>query len=211
MSIDHLMYQYRRDNNQQVETLLERALWMSDLAHLNDPFELHTIDAFHGKPAPLAEFQSIGIACFCRAKTNPLLWSHYADGHRGFAVGLEIRHASFGLSSGFDDRLLHDVVYEDIPPRLTDFRDERSFFTGVVLTKPTVWAHEQETRIVARKGQQRVNDFKDAFKQVLFGAKMPAARMKEIKELCIGKGWNFEFFKMEQLKNAYAVVPTPYI
>jgi hypothetical protein len=63
---------------------------------LNDPFELLAVDVadqdlrigMAAKKTQIDEAQ--GLLCFSRTWRNPLLWSHYADKHRGVALGFEI-------------------------------------------------------------------------------------------------------------------------
>ena len=55
---------------------------------MNDPFELLSVDlsepddrtTFDGLKADLN--QTIGVLCFSRGWSNPVLWSHYGDRHR---------------------------------------------------------------------------------------------------------------------------------
>lgn len=63
---------------------------------LNDPFELQASDLSDSRFRDAArglknEFhESRGILCFSRGWYNPVLWSHYADKHRGICLGFDI-------------------------------------------------------------------------------------------------------------------------
>lgn len=78
-----------------------------------------------------------GVLCFCRSWQNPLLWSHYADKHRGIALGFEVR-----------DDLLRQVDYVHTRPRFKEV-NERTM-QKLLFTKFTDWRYEGEWRIYTR-------------------------------------------------------------
>ncbi len=71
------------------------------------------------------------------------LWSHYADGHKGIAIEINVE--------GMEDQLI-DVVYVD---RLKEFKD--SLFSSAPKTaeilriKTNHWAYEQEYRLISKE------------------------------------------------------------
>jgi hypothetical protein len=76
-----------------LEDLRHRRMKIALLDDLNDPFDLWAV----AQPDPtlrkamrafkLHVAQRFGMVCFSLAWHNPLLWSHYADKHRGVALG----------------------------------------------------------------------------------------------------------------------------
>ena len=50
--------------------------------------------------------QSYGILCFCRTKRNPVLWSHYADKHKGMCLGFDVRDDSLNAVKYVSRRLV---------------------------------------------------------------------------------------------------------
>jgi hypothetical protein len=57
--------------------------------------------------------ESARISCFCRDVNNLLMWSHYANGLRGFCIEFDCD----ALLHGKGDRAsIIDVVYQDAPP-----------------------------------------------------------------------------------------------
>jgi hypothetical protein len=73
-----------------------RRLKVARFNDLNDPFELLAVDvaAFDLRVGILAKKRLIdsteGLLCFSQSYRNPLLWSHYADKHKGIALGFEV-------------------------------------------------------------------------------------------------------------------------
>lgn len=95
--------------------------------------------------ARLKLLRGFGVICFSERVSNPILWSHYAGNHQGFAVA-------------FDDSLLRSlngvaacgpVAYADDPPVFRFFHDPPGQFAAVAcLNKYSGWAYEEEVRIV---------------------------------------------------------------
>jgi hypothetical protein len=81
------------------------------------------------------------MLCFSKDWHDPVLWSHYADKHKGICLGFDV-----------PDELLRDVTYTEDPieltldpgsrePRLSGSDEER-----LLLTKFSGWKYEAEQR-----------------------------------------------------------------
>lgn len=127
----------------------KKRLKISLIEDLNDPFELMGIDT-----SDLDVRQALqetrrelgsknGVLCFSRSWSNPVLWSHYADKHKGIALGFEIPHSP-------ESPILMEVCYVDSPPRHTV---EELLAWGepemqrLLTTKFTHWKYEDEVRV----------------------------------------------------------------
>ena len=85
----------------------------------------------------------LGICCLAASRTSILLWSHYADAHRG--VCLEYRSPAEGdpISAA------REVIYSDAYPAVDVLRDrDPARFETILLRKSAAWSYEQEWRIV---------------------------------------------------------------
>jgi hypothetical protein len=203
----HRVYHYRPDNQpRDLNALLANQVWSASVERLNDPFEFAGLRTLEKHPEKQKEFKLAGVTCFCRSLTNPLLWSHYAASHAGFAVGYDAAHPFFGGDKGLSGRFLHDVRYEDVAPTLERF-DLNELVMAAVLTKPTCWAYEQEMRLIQQKGDQLVNIPADAIKEIAFGAKMERRRVDEIVEALRRGGIEVKRARMEYLEEGYGVKP----
>jgi hypothetical protein len=74
--------------------------------------------------------------------THDLMWSHYADGHRGVALVFDASRGEFALA--------YQVAYtsERIPLDITT-RDLTAVLHATLLSKRESWAYEQEFRCIA--------------------------------------------------------------
>jgi hypothetical protein len=203
----HRIYQYRPDKQpRDLDTLVAQQLYSSTIKHLNDPSEFIALRALDGYPDKLATYRSAGVTCFCRSLTNPLLWSHYADSHKGFAIGLDATHPYFGGDQGVDRRFLLDVRYEDVAPSVDRFGiDEIEL--AAMLTKSTCWAYEQEVRLIKQSGNMLFGIPREMIREVVFGANMPSQRINEIIEAVTLADIPAEFSRMEVLSEGYGVKP----
>ena len=90
----------------------------------------------------------IGILSVSVVPDNILMWSHYADQHRGFVIGLDESHPVFDTRRSPDDDFRHFRAVEYRPPTpgaaMIDLDGE-----DVLIRKAPEWAYEQELRILA--------------------------------------------------------------
>jgi len=121
-----------------------------------------------------------GIACFSATRTDIMMWSHYADGHRGFCLEFDTSRLPF--SKGLE------VTYVDNPPLLNpvdvlveDPSDDKNnaLLRAFVLTKARCWSYEQEWRLIHAEPSKLYGYGVGPLTGVYFGAEMPRAH-KEI-------------------------------
>ena len=84
-----------------------------------------------------------GIISFVKKWDHPLMWSHYADNHRGVCLGYEV------LKWGNID----DVIYSDgnmLLPAVFENNDQQlpMQYQDLMLTKSSEWRYEEEVRHV---------------------------------------------------------------
>jgi hypothetical protein len=90
----------------------------------------------------------IGILSLSTVATNPLMWSHYADSHRGIVIGLDNSHPYFDRRRGPNDEFywLRQVQYHE-PTDNVSIMDLDG--TEVLACKAPQWSYEQEWRMLA--------------------------------------------------------------
>lgn len=106
------------------------------------------------------------ISCFCERVDNMLLWSHYADSHKGFALEYDFAEGANAESGKY----LFPVVYSDKKydaswetyELISDYNDGdmeyvRNYMLGLksALFKSRDWAYESEWRLVMRDLENR--------------------------------------------------------
>lgn len=120
---------------------------------VNDPFELQAMNCMRKDVRKAvanfraAQTEKIGLLCFSQAWRNPVLWSHYADRHRGICLG-------FDVEKGLGIRGVEAVKYEIDKLKLNEHQrfeqmseDEQQL---LFITKFHHWAYEEELRVTVK-------------------------------------------------------------
>ena len=84
-----------------------------------------------------------GIISFSSDIYNILLWSHYANNHKGFAIGFD------GNSLGATPPI-REVIYTNEMPNLSPFTETFFNFIKTKLTKSYHWSYEKEWRLILK-------------------------------------------------------------
>jgi len=94
--------------------------------------------------------QFLGLICFASNRNNLLMWSHYANGHKGLVIGFDSNHRFFTDSapirpvnySTSDERFIWD---SSLNPGDKGYDAMANAF---VLTKSRHWQYEGEARVL---------------------------------------------------------------
>ena len=174
-----LLYKYRSLVNYKnyVDIILNNRLWASNYKDMNDPMEGH----YYYNRGELDEAivkkltedkNSKNICSLSKDKNNILMWSHYADGHKGVVIGVQID------SNMYDIR---PVTYGELPEIKNDIYNDQTAIE-ILSRKYVVWEYEKEERVFVNTGTKYV-EVKVA--EVITGSKMNKDERDFIKELTI--------------------------
>jgi Protein of unknown function (DUF2971) len=122
----------------------------------------------------------IRIASFSASCTNQLLWSHYADSHRGICIG-------FLMSATPDLSCASPVTYNDNLPVWRG--DDKDLMSMVFCTKSTDWSYEQEWRVIT-ESKTFLSLPKIAIHTVILGARISDADQAWVEDWMQLKAWN---------------------
>src|ERR1700730_2134446 len=123
-----------------LEDIEKNRIKISEIDQLNDRFELWCVSQEDQRLRPaLRKYKEemserFGMICFCKQWHNPLLWSHYADKHRGMCLGFDV-----------DDRGLKAVNYVAERSNLK-FPLTKESTDELLFTKYRDWQYEEELR-----------------------------------------------------------------
>lgn len=114
--------------------------------------------------------QRIGVLCFSATPSEILMWSHYANNHKGFCVEYDFSEDSHLR------KIAQPVCYSETIPALSlaNLPDgaESNFLDVCIFTKAKQWQYEQEWRVIMTEGGR---SFQAPAKttSIIFGARMP--------------------------------------
>ena len=108
---------------------------------------------------------NIGITCFTKNPTNTLMWSHYANSHKGVCIGFIIQGWD-NVKSTFSVNYAQSIT----PVKFFDDNERDLIFWYWMFTKSHVWSYEQEVRSVNMfsNGVQAFEDI--VIREIYYGA-----------------------------------------
>ena len=123
-----------------LKDLKERRLKIARITELNDPFEFLSVDlsdrdlrrAMKDTKEELSK--SNGLLCFSKNWKNPVMWSHYADKHRGICLGFDMPQVPPTKVEYVKKRLPKPAVFDE------------TFMKRLLFTKFNHWKYEEEYR-----------------------------------------------------------------
>ncbi len=83
------IYKYQSININLLKSLQKRMIWASQVDQLNDPYELFFIDNT-GTDIYTNFRKTLCVCCFSKNKDEILMWSHYANDHKGVCLEWDI-------------------------------------------------------------------------------------------------------------------------
>lgn len=134
---NQLLYKFRSLQNLRrfLDILVHKRLHMAHYNEMNDPME----GAFIGAPEHRDQFHDVWegkrkqlICCLSKNYKHTLLWSHYADGHQGCCLEVEVTSRLKPI----------DVEYSNkLPPFDSNIEE-------ILAHKSDYWNYEQEVRFL---------------------------------------------------------------
>jgi Protein of unknown function (DUF2971) len=146
-------------------------------------FSDHIIDRFS---------KHFGVLSLTKDYLDTLMWSKYADNHKGVCFGFDKSETPFKHAK--------EVLYCDEMPLLES--DDLSSSDLFVLTKEKKWEFQKEFR-VARKGSGPILFNKKAIKLTLFGCKTSHEDIEEVKSWFRAESLSCEFMKIKRVQGRF--------
>jgi hypothetical protein len=158
------------------------------------------------------------ISAFCLASdipnvdashvSNVMMWSHYADGMKGFCIKFkpeyllsslrEMNEANFNIAQVHYQDEMYNVDFFD----LVDL--SKNVYTQAIHTKHTGWEYECECRIITENpGIYKYSH--DAIDCIFIGSKMPLPHQKILIDICSVNIPNVNIFSVRTHASGYAV------
>lgn len=142
-----LLYKYRSLDNFKnfVDIIMKNRLYAAKYKDLNDPMEgqyyYQRGELSKGvRDKLLQEKGELRICSLSRVNNNELMWSHYTNGQRGVAIGVEIDRNQYSV---------RPIQYDGIASiRQQDFSEQTAM--EILSHKLEVWNYEEEERAFIR-------------------------------------------------------------
>lgn len=201
------------------DIIQSQQLRMSNGSNFNDPFELLEIDK---KEHTEQHISGVQILCLTNSFEKKLMWSHYADSHRGLCLAVKVPaemvyyvcYTSERLSTESDINKIISKCKDKGKKNLRKPYDHLSHIHKAALIKDQKWAYEKEYRIVCSEDQQDLickeehYNFPVKIERVYLGCRFnenDRTRVDEIIQACLNH--NVELKQMCRSQSSYALVP----
>ncbi|KKH45723.1 DUF2971 domain-containing protein [Methanosarcina sp. 1.H.A.2.2] len=158
------------------------------------------------------------VLCLSQKKDEILMWSHYANDHKGICLCFEAVEKDGDLGFYFDSNFLPllEIEYSDIiPAPINMFEPNMEGFLNFFTTKHSSWSYEKEYRLIdVRNDFENHNHVVKKFDKkslvgVIFGLNTSIEDLNQIykclKTHYIDKGFNVQMYKCFKAKGKYAV------
>jgi len=139
-----------------ISSIALRRLKVARFSEVNDPFELFGLSLHEGhlRKAAHAWKDSLdsktGLLSFSSRWESPVLWSHYASGHKGICLGFELKEKDVQAVRYRDKRLRSVIGSGDDPAAMSE-----KFPDLLRRTKSREWEYEQELRVFVQLSRAR--------------------------------------------------------
>lgn len=136
------------------DILRNQHLMLDNGTGFNDPFELRVSDRRHGTDRPIL---GLRILCLTNSSRKKLMWSHYADSHKGLCLVVEVPESlvypvCYSGNRIFEDSNIDDILIKGKSTSKKILKNkpiiDLPYEHKVALIKDQKWEYEKEYRIV---------------------------------------------------------------
>jgi hypothetical protein len=167
--------------------------------------------------------KNVGVASFSLNPRNILMWSHYADNHKGYLLhfssdklpaGLLNRPPELQLQAGRYNLLTYNIQYMEKLPEVPTIRideDTNKLLDMMLLTKSLDWKYEEEVRAIDHVQGEGIYSYNPSLlKSIVLGMCMSEERCKEIqdtiKKVNKLRDKPIKVYKAHASKDAYKII-----
>lgn len=239
------VYKYQSISEETKDALRKNYLYFPTPSQLDDPFDcLFAFDLgpdeivnipFRSKAHNIADGikivrESICVLSLSKINNHIILWSQYADGHKGICLkfrtyyhcekpyfAFEESHFNDNATMGTYILPIHEVLYDQKLPHPMKI-GEPNGFERFILTKHHDWSYQKEIRISTHfkvlRGNQKVRYRREYLEAIIFGMKTSEENISEIvnivNECYVSQGLDVVLYKARQIEGKYAIEIEPY-
>uniref|UniRef100_UPI003F4C5909 DUF2971 domain-containing protein n=1 Tax=Brachyspira catarrhinii TaxID=2528966 RepID=UPI003F4C5909 len=176
-NINKTLFNYTKINKDTIKNILNEEIWLSNTKLFNDPVD-PSIKRKNKNNIYNDLLDKIKVGCLTSKNNNTLMWSHYADKHRGICIEYNISKIFIDKNSSIRKvNYNKNMAYEekmDYIKRFSDIRiDDKNITTLLELfcIKSKEWEYEDEYRILYYDSTSNSNGItiKLPIKNIYFG------------------------------------------
>lgn len=133
---------------------------------------------------------------------NELMWSFYADNHKGICLCFDPAHPFFASA--------RSVEYVDDPKTIPECNDDHPISDPLIYCKGRAWEWQHEWRIVWADEEPKLIAFpRDSLKAVVVGDWFLQPWFDDLTQTLIQGGYRVPIYQMERLPDSFAFQTVP--
>jgi hypothetical protein len=146
----------------------------------------------------------IGVSCFSKNNSNLLMWSHYADSHRGMCLEFDSKAQPFSKS--------FEVLYKSKIPKinmdsLLNEELDSEFIINLLSFKSIDWKHEEELRIFHQESNKCYVYPSNSLKAIYFGLRADQSDIEIVCSIIKSQNPDVQFYRMEKKELTFGIEP----
>lgn len=144
--------------------------------------------------------QKYSITCFSGFEDEILMWSHYAQQHKGICIGFSFNYSTM-------DYEVHPVNYApDFNPPDFGLEPNKAILYWMT-TKYVKWTYENEYRLINQNNAKWMNFEIPQVAQIIFGCQVSKELSQKTKKLFNKKGYHSGlFFRMKMAEDSFKLI-----
>lgn len=165
-------------------------------------------------------FPSPRVCCFSTNKKSILMWSHYADRHKGICLCFKSKQMIDNgnvLILDSDPHTFFPVEYnKNLPKQVNMLNWESEALLSFFKTKHLEWKYEDEYRLILwedvdfqGKSTCTKRFSKEGLEGIIFGLNTPIEKIKEVHDIIksnyLQEGIKVNFYKTQEIKGKYTI------
>lgn len=189
-----MLYKYRSLSHygfyRCMDIIVKKRLYASQYLDLNDPMEGFCLYP-EGKLSEEMQYKlqeqnnGIRIVSLSKRDDSTLMWSHYADGHKGIAIGIEIDEKKFDV---------RNVSYGD-HVTITENDIDGNTCKNILCKKLSPWSYEEEVRVLTNNKHVPVR-----IREIVYGIKIDKSVRSVLRDIVKGIDPSIDIKRVQELK-----------
>ena len=146
---------------------------------------------WHLKKSIKRSSEQTGVSCFAESKDILLMWSHYADHHKGFCLEFDTKEDPFSNVC----KVNYVTEFPEVNPLFVFEKNDIDIYVELLRTKFIDWSYEREWRIIGPSAGTKRKYLSKALKAVYFGTKIDSQEMETISKIVRSHNETVQLYK----------------
>ena len=144
-----------------------------------------------------------GVSCFSDSSDNMLLWSYYADGHKGFCLEFDTNYDPF--RKAIKVRYVKESLEFPVDKLMNGKIDSTDLLTLLFGTKNILWEHEREWRTFHKNNAQLYGYETSSLTGIYFGSEMQDSTREILLTVLKAQNPFVKFYRMQKVDSTFKV------